>query len=230
MTQRVLLAAAVVLGGACASDEPAARPTTTTVAPVAAVPPFSSANCCEGNEVDAGEYRTPGWFDIPLTMTIGGGWRVVNEQQAQVFALVQGENELGDASRWLYFMVAPDLAPLDVANQLVAMPGFTVDRAAFAVTIGRMTGLRLEAAAQPNPDFAGNADAGIPAGTQELPVLEQFVTPGFQMTTATPEARLRFDLFEATGATIVVMAEAPPGEFDAFATAVGSILTTLASL
>jgi hypothetical protein len=96
------------------------------------------------------------------------------------------------------------------------------------VEIYGFLGSQLDAAANPNPTYAGNEAADIPPQVQFLPVFQQFFTPGFLFTTSTPEARLRATALTVGDQTLLIYFEAPPGEFDDFVVEADAVLRTLA--
>lgn len=203
--------------------------TTTAVSPTPTTPDlasFPTASCCVGQSVEPGRYRLP--LSPALSVELGAEWRVIREPNASLFALVQGTNVVGGAGRWLYFFVLPPTMTADaLLGQIESMPEVVIGGTRAPVSVAGFAGLQVDALAAPNPDFAGSAAGGIPPGTQHLPAIEELVATGFSITTASPEAVLRFITLDVSDRTLLVLAEAPTSEFDAFAVEADAVLDTL---
>lgn len=212
---------------------PPTRPTaieTATPEPTEAVPTlkeFPPAACCRGESLSAGTYRLPSWLGLGLSIEVPSGWRVIHEDVVNVFSLARGKNNLGDVAEWLAFFVLEEDEPAEQFQQdLLAMDGFTFGEPV-EVTIAGFSGWQVDAQALPNPDFDGEPEAGIPPGTQILPVIEDYFVGGFNWTTSTIESRIRIIYLATDGAGLVVYFEAPQSNFDASVLEAMQILDTL---
>jgi hypothetical protein len=165
--------------------------------------------------VAAGTYSLPTWLQLDLSVEIPSGRRVIHEDVVSVFAIVRGRNSLGDVSEWLAFFVLEDDEPADQFQQdLLAMDGFAFGEPV-DVTIAGFNGWQVDAQALPNPDFEGEPEAGIPPGTQIVPVVQDYFVGGFNWTTATVEATVRFIYLDVNGRGLAVYFEAPSAKFEA---------------
>jgi hypothetical protein len=217
-----------------APTEPPPTPTTApTPAPTASAtaPAFlriPSVSCCRGRTLTAGRYEIPPWLGIPLSVEAPDGWRALNEEGALLFLLGRGQNVQNNPSQMILFLNASDgdtpetiIGSIQNAEQLAPM-GEPVE-----VTFAGFPGLQLDASALPNPTFEGRPQDDIPPGVQYLPVIEQYLTPGFAWTTSSPEARVRAVALTVGEQTLLLYLEAPPEEFDQFAADAEAILQSL---
>ena len=215
---------------ACGENgEGATAPTTTPTAestPAPELAEFLPTICCQGNRVGADTYAVPNYVQPPLAVSVPTGWRVINEESGRLFALVQGKNDIGQASRWLTILPAGGSTEEDVVKSLRDMKQLDFAQQSAATVLGR-DATRLDATALPNPAEEGSAAAGIAPGTQALSGLTPFVAPGFAMTTSTAEARMRFLIVGAESGTLVLHMEAPPDEFRAFVAEANQVVETL---
>jgi hypothetical protein len=92
---------------------------------------FPETPCCLGKELEDGVYRTPEWFPIPFTATLGEGWRGMRIHNS--VWLVKGPSTIGShgesrATNWLAFdpISLDDLTPDQVWAALRATPGLIV--------------------------------------------------------------------------------------------------------
>ncbi len=189
---------------------------------------FPGANCCKARAVEAGDYDLPAWMDLPLTMDVGEGWSVLNEEKARLFLLAgKGRNEYNDPSQVLVFIVISDGDPHDTLNSIKNSPELTPKSELIEATIAGFSGWQFDATAKPNPGYEGDRNADIPPGVQFLPAINQYLTPGFLWTTWTAEPRLRFVALNAGEQMLLLEIESPPAEFDAFAREAEQVLQTL---
>ena len=239
-----LLALAACGGAATATPVPTPRipatkrptltppPTTTpteTALPAGALLPLPSVNCCRGRTLDPGDYALPDWLDLPLSVEMDAGWRLVNERAALFLQFGRGENSLGNPGQMIILANATRRGgPEAVIGLLQAPPQLTALGGPAPVTVAGFEGWLLDSTANANPTYAGNEAADIPPQVQFLPVLQPFFTPGFAFTTSSPEARLRFLALAVGDQTLLVYLEAPPGEFDDFALVADAVLQSLA--
>jgi hypothetical protein len=164
-----------------------------------------------------------------LLIEVTSSWRVMNEEFAQLFTLARGSNSQGNPSELVVFSnVSGEGSAEEIMAQLQEEPNITTLGEPMAAELGGFTGLQQDFVVLPNPDFAGIPSDDIPAGVHYLEVVEQFFTPGFQWTSWTPEARLRFILVNVGDALLFVYLEAPPDNFDTFAADADQLLQTLA--
>ena len=188
---------------------------------------FPRANCCKARAVEEGDYDLPAWLDLPLTIDVGEGWSVLNEEKARLFLFAgKGRNEFNDPSQVLVFIVIPDADPQEILNTIRNSPELIPDDIV-ETTIARFSGWQFDATAKPNPGYEGDRNADIPPGVQFLPAINQYFTPGFLWTTWTAEPRLRFVVLNAGEQMLLLEIESPPAEFDAFAREAEQVLQTL---
>lgn len=218
-----------------APTEPAPTPTVEpTASPEALYRDFPSVDCCRGRTLGAGRYAVPPWLGIPLTVDVGEGWRVLNEERAQLFLLGRGENAQNNPNQIIAFLNAtvhsPAGSPESVLAGVAGAPELTVVAEPSSITIDGFEGLQMDSVALPNPDYKGSPADDIPPGVQFLPVIEQYFAPGFAWTTSSPEAQVRTIALQVGDQTLVFYMEAPQDEFEQFATDAETILQTLATI
>jgi hypothetical protein len=213
---------------------PTAEPTSTplptlepTSTPTSAFPSFPRANCCDGREVEAGEYALPAWFGMPLSIEIDDGWRVLNEEAARLFMLGKGRSIYNDPTQVLVFMPAPDGDPQAILDSIREEPGLNPQGEIAETTIAGFPGLQLDLKANPNPDYPGNEQAEIPPGVQFLPAVNKYFAEGFMWTTWTAEAQLRFIALQVDEDVLLIEIESPPAEFESFASQADEVLQAL---
>ena len=239
-----LLALAACGGAATATPQPTPRipatkrpplpppptaPPTETALPAGALLPLPGVSCCRGRALDPGNYALPDWLDIPLSVEIDAGWKLVNERAALFLQFGRGENSLGNPSQMIILVNATRRGePEAVIGLVPAAPQLTALGDPAPVTVAGFEGWLLDSTANSNPTYAGNEAADIPPQVQFLPVMEQFFTPGFAFTTSSPEARLRFVALAVGDQTLLIYLEAPPGEFEDFALQADAVLQSLA--
>jgi hypothetical protein len=211
------------------TDAPAATSTPIdTPLPVSRFQSFPGVGCCRGKTIEPGEYELPSWLGIPLTLEVGDGWRVLNEEAALMFLLAgQGRNSLGDPSQVLAFIAVPDGDPQAVLTSIKNSPELTPAGEISESTIAGFPGLQVEASAKPNPGNEGNRSDGIPPGVQSLPAVNKYFTEGFLWTTWTAESRLRFIVLNVDEHMLLIEIESPPAEFEAFVSESDEVLQTL---
>ena len=205
---------------------------TTEISPTEAVPTFPEARTGKGKAVEPGIYQLPSWYDIPLTIQVPDGWRFIHLQKETVFALVKGENSLGDVNSWFGFLPIYDDDAVSFFEDFKSSPGLQQIGEAMDVTLaGLYPATQLDMLALPNPDYAGDPAAGILPGTQILHVLIQYTTPedenDFYWTTMTPEDRIRIFKVQLGDRTAILYIEAPQADFDQFLMDVDAILGTM---
>jgi hypothetical protein len=205
-----------------------------TASPEALYREFASVNCCRGRTLEPGRYAVPPWLGIPLSVDVGEGWRVLNEERAQLFLLGRGENVQNNPNQMIAFLNAttetPTADPESVLAGVVGAPEMAVIAEPMSITIAGFEGLQMDSVALPNPDYKGSPADDIPPGVQFLPVFEQYFAPGFAWTTSSPEVRVRTIALQAGDQTLVIYMEAPQDEFDQFAADAEAILQTLAEI
>jgi hypothetical protein len=201
---------------------------TTTDLPAETLLEIPAVTCCRGRGLDAGRYRVPDWLGIPLAFEAPAGWRVLNEEMALLLALGRGENEQNNPNQLIVLLNASTgqtaegvIAAVGEAEQLDPL-GEPV-----AVTVAGFPGVQVDMAARPNPTFEGRPRDDIPAGVQYLPVIGDYLTPGFAWTTSTPEARVRAIALTIGEQILLLYLEAPPGEMEQLAADAEPILESL---
>lgn len=202
--------------------------TSTTATPDVALLQIPSVRCCRGRDLEAGRYVVPSWLDIPLTLEVGPGWRVLNERAARLFALGRGQNVHQNPGQIISFLnVTGRITPDALIDSVQRAPELTSATKPISVTLAGFPGVQLDSAAKPNPSYAGSKEEDIPPGVQFLPVFTQYFTPGFSWTTSSPEARIRTVALTMEDRTLLLYLEAPPDEFDQFAADADAILQSL---
>ncbi len=216
--QLVALAALCALtSGACGDDN----------AGKTKVPLFVPNVCCHGADVAPATYASPPWFAPKLVMDVGPGWRSVNAGDFRLFALGQGRNDLQDMSRNVYFFTVPP-SHTTLLVDLARMPGVQPDGPSKPATLAGLPARQLDAVAAPDPTVAEDRTLGVSAKSRALPVLDRYVVAsGFHVITATAGPRLRFLVAPVRSQLLLVMIEAPPKEFAAFAAEASRLLATL---
>lgn len=250
MRRHRLAAAAVILGialaacgGATTSDPPSASssdvaPTgapsasATSAAspsgPAAVVPQLPIQRCCAELALEPGGYALPGWLGPLLTLEITDEWGVINDASARYLAFGRGENSVGTMATIVTLLGTPSGSTAsEVADALRETPGLTFSGEPTTVLVAGFDAMELVATAEPNPDRTDDPEADIAAGTIDIDALEPFVEQGFQLTTATPEARLRFLMVEVDDRVLVVWIEAPAADSVAFFADADTLLGTL---
>jgi hypothetical protein len=206
---------------------PTSEPTNTSV-PVSQFQSFPMVGCCRGKTIEPGEYELPSWLDIPLTLEVGEGWRVLNEMAALLFLLAgQGRNSFGDPSQVLVFIAVLDGDPQAILTSIKNSPELTPAGEITEIMIAGFSGLQLDASAKPNPGNEGNRGDGIPPGSQFLSAINKYFTEGFLWTTWTAEPRLRFIVLNVGEHILLIEIESPLAEFEAFASETDQVLQTL---
>jgi hypothetical protein len=206
-----------------ATVEPADTPK-----PISPFLSFPSANCCKARTVEAGEYELPTWKGIPLTVEVGEGWGVLNEEAARLFLLAgKGRNEFNDPSQVLVLIAIPNGDPQDVLASVQNAPELTSVGEITETTITGFSGWQFGAVAKPNPGNEGRPEDGIPPGSQTLPSVGRYFTPGFLWTTWTAEPHMQFIAVAAGEYVLLFVIESPPAEFEAFAGEANKLLETL---
>lgn len=201
---------------------------TDTPEPAAQFQSFPSANCCKARTVEAGEYELPSWLGIPLTVGVGEGWGVLNEDGARLFLLAgQGRNEFNDPSQVLVFIAIPDGDPQDILTSIRNSPELTPVGEMTEITIAGFSVWQFDASAKPNPGNEGRREESIPPGSQSLPAISKYFAPGFLWTTWTAEPRLRFITLSVGDHVLLLEIESPPAELEVFASEAEQVLQTL---
>jgi len=202
-----------------------------TAVPGVVISNFPTVNCCNGRAVQAGLYRLPAWLDMPLSVEVGDGWRVMNEEQAKLFTLARGKNSLDNPSEWIVFMNASSAGSDEgLMAQFLEEPNIVPLGEPTVADLAGYAGWQQDFAVLPNPDFAGNQRDDIPAGVQFIAVVEQFFAPGFFWVSSSPEAQLRFVALNVGDTLLFVYLEAPPDAFATFVADADQMLQTLAML
>lgn len=188
-----------------------------------------AVNCCRGRTLEAGHYAVPPWLDIPLAIDLGEGWRVLNEERAQLLLIGRGENVQNNPSQIITFINATSdtNTPESLIAAVQAAPELVVLAEPVPVTIAGFSGLQLDSAAKPNPTEKGSPADDIPPGIQFLPVFRQHFAPGFLWTTSSPEARVRTIALSVGDQVLLLYMEAPPDEFETFAVDADALLQSL---
>ena len=204
-----------------------ASTTTTQHLPALGLPPSA---CCEGVELAAGRYELPPYWGVPLVVDVDEGWRAIFDNSATLVAFVQGNNAVGIPSRWMYLIRAPaDLSARAVIDSMAEMTAITAEENTAETNIAGFPAVRLDAAANDAPNQAEAPASGIEAGSMRLEALNDtgYFTTGFLIITATRQSRLRFIALEPGERTMLVMIDAPPDEFEDFATQAEEILESM---
>jgi hypothetical protein len=188
---------------------------------------FPESICCNGRTVEAGVYEIPSWVGIPLTLEVEEGWRAINEEAALLFMLGRGRNIYHDPTQVLVFIAVTNGIPQSVLTSIEREPGLTPESEMTDISISGFPGLQLDLSAKPNPGYEGDKEAEILPGSQFLPAVNKYLTPGFIWTTWTPESRLRFIALNMGEKVLLIEIESPPAEFEAFASEADQVLQTL---
>lgn len=182
--------------------------------------PVIDGVCCLGFELDAGRYASPSWFPIPFSIEVGEGWSGVAQRIEKVLFIGRGQNAVQHADRYVaFFAVSSPEKVLRKLQRMAKVEATPVED----VTVAGLAARRLEGQAAPNPEQ--DEQSFIAAGTVRLSALDDLV-PGYWYSES-PEARLRFLLFQTGDLDLLVSIEAPPGDFDAFAAEADAVLETL---
>lgn len=207
---------------------------TPTSLPIVTVTPgvthlqFPSVNCCKGSSLDVGTYEIPSWLDIPLSVEIGEGWRVLNEKAALLFLIGRGRNVQNNPSQMVVFLnISDESTPETLITSVQRSPELTSNADPVNVNIAGFPGLQLDSITKPNPEYAGNDEEDIPPGVQFLPVFARYFTPGFLWTTSSPEARVRTIVLTVKDQTLLLYLESPQEEFDVFMNEASQLLESL---
>lgn len=204
-------------------EVPTAPPT-----PAARLLTVPSVTCCRGLPILAGTYKVPDWLELPLSVEIGEGWRVMNEASALLFLIGRGQNVQNNPSQMIVLLKVSDRrTPRGLIEAVQAAPELVTVSAPVTVTVAGFSGLQLDSMALPNPSYAGSAQDDIPPGVQFLPVFRAFFSPGFAWTTSSPEATVRTLALRVDQRTLLFYLEAPTAEFEQFAADAEALLQTL---
>jgi hypothetical protein len=225
----LLIPAAVLLLAACQPAASAVAPTLTP-RPTAANAFRDLPSTMEGTGIAVvpGDYRFPRWFGIPLSVTIEDeSWRVVTLERSELLALIQGENNVGFASRWLTFLPVYDGEAVSLFDEMLAAPNLELLAGPEARTVGKYQAFMAVLVALPNPDFAETDES--PAGVQPLDAISEYAG-NWTWLTSTPEAELMLIKMIIGDHTLLVYVEAPQGEFDSFSQQVDTVLSQLQPL
>jgi hypothetical protein len=209
------------------TPESITEPTNTTE-PISSYLFFPRANCCKARTVEAGKYELPSWMEIPLTVEVDEGWGVLNEEAARLFLLAgKGRNEFNDPSQVMVFIAIPNGDPQDVLTSIQNAPELMSVGEITETTIAGFSGWQFDAVAKPNPGNEGKPEDGIPPGSQTLPSVGRYFTPGFLWTTWTAEPHMRFIALNAGEQVLLFVIESPPAKFEAFTSKSHGVLETL---
>ena len=196
--------------------------------PVLVLSTFPVAELVQGVEVDARIYKLPSWFEIPLTIDLPEGWRIIHIADSKVFALVGGTNSLGDASNRLVFLPIYDNDAEQFFSDFQTSSGLEMLEPPMDVRLaGLYPATQLDMLALPNPDFAGEPDESIPAGAQILDVINTYTAGEFRWTTSSVEARIRVFKVQIEDRVLILYIETLQEDFDSFIQAVHPVLFTL---
>lgn len=212
---------------ACA-PAPAAAPTLTPAPTRQGYRDFPSTMEGNGVALVPGQYKTPSWYGVPLAFEFTDeNWKVITLERSELLAFVQGENEVGYATRWLILLPVYDDEAQALEDEMLTAPGFDFLAGPELRQIGANSGTLMVLQAQPNPDFAATDE--YVAGVRELTVLQAHAG-NWQWLTSSPEAMVELITFEVGGRTLSVYIEAPAGEFEAFAEEAQAILAAVKPL
>jgi hypothetical protein len=198
-----------------------------TPTPISQFKSFPRTNCCNGTPVEPGEYELPVWVGIPLTLELGEGWQVVNEEAARLFMLGKGENIFNDPTQALVFVPIQDEDPQLILGSIKSEKGLTPQGEMTETTIAGFPGMQLDLSANPNPGYEGDKQSEIPPGVQFLTSVGRYFAEGFNWTTWSAEARLRFIALDMGEDVLLLQIDAPPAEFETFAAEADQVLQTL---
>ena len=228
----------IPLTAAASTSPPAATPTTAvtgapTPAPTQATTAqtlreFSTGDLDQGGaEQPAGKYQTPVWFDVPFQFETATDYRGGKKswQRGQIFALERGQNSLGNATHRLVFFAFPsDVSGVETTFRLRETT--LLDSSEIRdITLFNVTGAQWEAVAQPNP--AQKGESGVADGAIAIPALFDLIRLHGVWHTSTPGARLQFIVAEPPGRTLLIYIEAPPDDFEAWASETEELLKTV---
>lgn len=212
-----------VLLAACA---PAPVPPTLTPRPtVQGFRDFPSTMEGNGIALVPGFYKFPAWYQVHMTVEFKeSGWKVLTLERSELLAFVQGETEVGYASKWLVFLPIYGSEADALLDDLAAAPYLTLVAGPEQRSIGEHTAMLAVFDALPNPDFAGTDE--YVAGVQPLPAIQNYAG-NWQWLTNTPEARIEYGVVDVNGSTFAVYIEAPKDEFEAFVAQAMTVLENL---
>jgi hypothetical protein len=190
---------------------------------------FPSESCCGGRPIGAGLYATPSWFNIPKSMRVDDGWKVMNEREALLLAIVRGQTIPAELpSELIVFLDASSAESVDVLmQQFREEPAITQVGEPTEATLAAFEGMQQDFSVLPNPENKGNPASDIPPGVRYIPVMGQFFTPGFSWISSSPEARLRVFGVDTGDSLLLVRLEAPPNDFENLVAGADRILQTL---
>lgn len=196
--------------------------------PVAAAPQLPAQPCCRELPLPAGPYALPGWLGLDLRLEAGDGWGLINDSKAKYLAFGRGDNGTGTMDRLVALLGTPEGTTDDeVVEHLESMQTVAYDGPTEITAVAGYEADEMIGTALPDPDQAGDPEANIAPGVVDLDALEAFVSPGFRLTTATAEARVRIHVIEVGEDVLIAYAEAPPADADAFFGDVDDLLETL---
>jgi hypothetical protein len=164
-----------------------------------------------------------------MSMQIGEGWKVMNELEALLFAIVRGKTETLDLpSELIVFLDASSAETVEaLMQQFREEESITPDGAATEANLAGFAGLQQDFSVLPNPGNPGSPADDIPPGVRFLTVMSQFFTPGFTWISSTPEAHLRVIGVDTGDSLLLVTLEAPPDDFEQLVADADEILQTL---
>jgi hypothetical protein len=165
-----------------------------------------------------------------MSMQVGNGWKVMNERDALLLALVRGKLSTVDLpSELIVFLDASSAESIDaLLQQFRDEPSITQVSEATEATLAGFEGMQQDFTVLPNPENKGNPASDIPPGVRFIPVMGQFFTPGFSWISSSPEAHMRVFIVDAGGGgLLLVTLEAPSDDFENLVADADRILQTL---
>jgi hypothetical protein len=219
----IFMVTSVVLT-ACGGADPGGEASPTSDATSSPSPetllPIISGPCCGGLPLDEGGYETPTWFGAPFTIEVGPKLSGVGSEPEQMVQIGRGRSSSGNLEQYVAFFAVDDADR--VLRDFTATPDATVGAPA-PFEVGGLSGSQVDASAQPRPKDQG--DPEIAEGAIRIGALDK-LTPAF-FYTESPEASMRLIAIGREEMDVVVYVEAPPRDFDDWATEAEEMLTTM---
>jgi hypothetical protein len=167
-----------------------------------------------GNPLEPGRYQANPGFDVPFEIELGDGWRSIRDESFGVISFVSGRrNSIGHATQWLsLFPAPPDVGTEELLDLILAQPDLVTGNPE-AVSVGGVSGTRIEARARLDPAQGG--DPEVEPGVVPIDVANRLITGGFWFTESA-KARVAFIILGLGDRSLLLYLEAPADRFDAF--------------
>lgn len=227
-----IVVAALLLLPACGEgDGPTGPDATTASSPPSAAEespseepeellPILTGPCCGGMPLDQGRHETPTWFSATFTIEVGERLSGVGAEPEQLVEIGRGRSSAGSLDHYVAFFAVEDADK--VLREFRSTPRAEVGPAEPFV-LGDLVGSQVDANAKPAPDDP--ADDEIAEGAIQVPALDR-LTPAF-FYTESRDARMRMLAIENGTTDLIVYVEAPPRDFDEFASEVEAMLASI---